>query len=163
MHFRIFFLIGLIALMSIAVVYAGIPYDLIKTIEIDANINYEEKKPNFLDFAIFFDETCTKEVGAINFGTIQKDGKSDLIHLYIKNTGLKKWTIGDIRTDTLGFEILWGSNESTTLDSGDILHVWLILKIDPEVSSTYHDFNLIIDIVDLYAQYRSRSIHTYKA
>ena len=112
---------------------------------------------------IFFDESCTKEVGAINFGTIQKNGESNLIQLYIKNTRLKKWTLGDIRTDTSDFEILWGSNGSTTVGSGEILPVWLILKVDPEVSPTYHDFNLLIDIVDLYARYHSHSIYTFKA
>ncbi|KON26659.1 hypothetical protein AC481_06710 [miscellaneous Crenarchaeota group archaeon SMTZ-80] len=63
----------------------------------------------------------------------------------------------------IGLEILWESNGSTTVGSGEILPVWLILKVDPEVSLTYHDFNLLIDIVDLSAQYRSRSVYTSKA
>ncbi len=164
MYFRIFFLIGLTALMSITIVFAGIPYDLIETIQLDAHVNIEESKQAYFAYAIFLDESCTKElIGAINFGTIQKSHESDLIHLYIKNTGLMKWTLSDIRTDVKGFKILWECNESTTIGSGEILHVWIQLKIDPDVSPTYYDFNLLMDIADLSAQYRSRYTYTSKA
>ena len=60
MQFRIFFLIGLVAFMSITIVYAGIPYDLIETIELEANVNIEESKQAYFAYLIFLDEFSTE-------------------------------------------------------------------------------------------------------
>ena len=157
MKFKIFLLIGIVCITGIVVVFAGCPYDLIDTIELDAHVNILDDKQSEFSYAIYLDEACTKElIGSMDFGSIRKGESSNIFNVYIKNTGIKKWAIGDIRTNSPDIKITWGSIESTTILSGEKLHVWIKLQIDPDIKPSSQDFNLLIDIVDLSAHYRSR-------
>ncbi len=157
MKFKIFLFIGIISIPCIALVFVGIPYDLRDTIKLDAHVNIVDDEQAEFSYAIYLDKACTKELmGSMDFGSVRKGESSNLFNIYIKNTGIKKWMIGDIRTNAPGIKIIWGSSESTTIQPGETLHVWIRLQIDPNMKSFSQDFNLLIDVVDLYAHYRSR-------
>jgi len=127
----------------ISIVHAGIPYDVLKMLKFGAKVTVTESA----SFNVYIDSACTRElVEPIDFGSTPKGGMSDARHIYVKNVGAVPGTIMDIRTDTSGLKVVWGSSNSTTLRPGDVVHVWLRLRVEPDMPVGPCSFMILIEI-----------------
>jgi len=109
MRIKVTLCIALAAIALIAIVYAGVPYDVAKTIQVGTKVNVLVNEGKSFSYAIYVDEACTQElVEPINFGSVYRGGNSNLYHVYIKNTSNTTVALSDIRTDTPGFDVLMG-------------------------------------------------------
>ncbi|MEM2840588.1 MAG: hypothetical protein QXN62_03390 [Candidatus Bathyarchaeia archaeon] len=135
----------LVVATGISIVYAGIPYDVLKLLKFGAKVNVTVTEST--SFNVYIDSACTMElVEPIDFGSVPKGGMSELRCMYIKNTGAISGTLMDIRTDTPGLKVVWGSSNSTTLRPGDIVHVWLRLQVEPDMPMGPCNFLILIEI-----------------
>jgi len=55
----------------------------------------------------------------------------------------------------LALMYLWGFSDSATMHSGEKIHIWLRLQVDPDVPVGLHNFKILIDIADLSIHYHS--------
>ncbi len=157
MRLKVTLCIALVTIAWIAIVYAGIPYDLMKTIQIGTKVNVLVDEGEDFSYIIYIDEACTQElIEPLNFGSVYRGGKSEIRHLYIKNTSDKNVTLSGIRSNTSGLDIIWGF-ESATIHPGEKIHIWLILQVDQDLPKGSYDFDILIDIADLSTHYRSHA------
>ncbi|MBS7625877.1 hypothetical protein KEJ51_02385 [Candidatus Bathyarchaeota archaeon] len=134
----------LVVVTGVSIVYAGIPYDVLKLLKFGAKVNVTVIES--ASFKVYIDSACTMELDEpIDFGSAPKGGMSELRRIYIKNTGAIPGTLMDIRTDTPGLKVIWGSSNSTTLRPGDIVHVWLRLQVEPDMPMGPCNFSILVE------------------